>query len=570
MAVADDPLGGGSNPTLVKPQLSSDDIIARVGLSVAAVAVTIALILPLLFLMWRSVFDQSGNFVGLANFVEYLTNPTLYDAIWNSIWVSLVTALIVVPLAFGFAYALTRTCLPAKPVFRAIATLPILAPSLLPALALIYIGGNQGFLTGLIGQPLIGPVGIIISQVFNTFPHAMLILTVTLATADARLYEAAEVLRASPARIMWSLTLPNAKFGLVSAFTVVFTLVVTDFGVPIVIGGNFDVLATEVYKQVVGLQNFNMGAVVGMLLMVPAIVGFLLDRWARGHGGDAFSSRAVAYVPKPQFGRDTGALVLVLIVSAFLVGIVGVAVWGAFITFWPWDLTLTLRNFEFNRFHAAGWDALWVSLRMAAAVALFGTCFMFVVAYLLERGAPQWWLAAPLRFAIGLPLAVPGLVLSLSYVLFFNEPSNPFGFIFQTLTILVLVTLTSFYTVGHLAATAAVRQLDPAFEAVAASLKTPAYRMFFAVSAPMSLPAILDIAAYLFVNTMTAVSAVIFLFGPNTVPASVAVVHMNESGTVSAAAAMASMIVLIALMAKILQMVVGAVLGRWTQAWRKR
>jgi iron(III) transport system permease protein len=407
--------------------------------------------------------------------------------------------------------------------------------------------------------------------VFNTFPHAMLILTVALSTADARIYEAAEVLKASSARVLWSLTLPNAKFGLVSAFTVVFTLVVTDFGVPVVIGGNFDMLATDVYQQVVGLQNFNMGAVVGMILMVPAVIGFLLDRWARGQGGgDAFSSRAVPYVPKPQGMRDGLALALVVLVSAFLIGIVGIAVWGAFILFWPWDLSLTLRNFEFNRFHSAGWNALWVSVRMACAVALIGTVFMFVVAYLLERGAPKWWLTPPLRFAIGLPLAVPGLVLSLSYVLFFNEPSNPFGFIFQTLTILVLVTFTSFYTVGHLAATAAIRQLDPAFEAVSASLKTPAYRMFFVVSAPMSLPAILDIAAYLFVNAMTAVSSVIFLFGPNTVPASVAVVHMNESGTVSAAAAMASMIVLIALIAKILQMVLGAFLGRWTQAWRKR
>jgi iron(III) transport system permease protein len=541
-----------------------------VALAVAAIAVLVALVLPLSFLMWRSFLDQQGNFVGLDNFILYATSPSLNDAVANSLWVSLVTAAIVVPLAFAYAYALTRTCLPRRSLFSAIATLPILAPSLLPALALIYIGGNQGFLTALTGRPLIGPTGIVIAQVFNTFPHAMLILTVALSAADARLYEAAEVLRASPLRTLWTVTLPTARFGLVSAFTVVFTLVITDFGVPIVIGGNFDVLATEVYQQVVGLQNFNMGAVVGMILMVPAVVGFLLDRWARQQRGAGFSARAVPYVPKPNALRDRAALVLVLLVSAFLIGIVAVAVWGSFIQFWPWDLSLTLRNYEFSRFHSAGWEALLVSLRMAAYVAGFGVVFMFVVAYLLERGAATWWLTPFIRFAVSLPLAVPGLVLSLSYVLFFNEPSNPLGFIFQTLTILVLVTLTSFYTVGHLAATAAIRQLDPAFESVAASLKVPLALVFFRISTPMCLPAVFDIAAYLFVNAMTAVSSVIFLFGPRTTPASIAVVHMNESGMVSAAAAMATMIVAVALTAKVLQMVAGHFVGRATQAWRRK
>lgn len=555
---------------LVRPQLSSDDIIARVTLGIAGVAVLVALVLPLAFLMWRSFLDQQGNFVGLDNFVLYATNPSLNDAVANSLWVSLITAMIVVPLAFAFAYALTRTCIPSRALFSAIATLPILAPSLLPALALIYIGGNQGFLTALTGQPLIGPVGIVIAQVFNTFPHAMLILTVALGSADGRLYEAAEALRASPLRTLWTVTLPTARFGLVSAFTVVFTLVITDFGVPIVIGGNFDVLATEVYQQVVGLQNFNMGAVVGMILMVPAVAGFLLDRWARQQRGGGFSARAVPYVPKPHPLRDRAALGLVLLVSAFLVGIVAIAVWGSFILFWPWDLSLTLRNYDFDRFHSAGWEALWVSVRMAAYVAGFGVVFMFIVAYLLERGAANWWLTPFIRFAVSLPLAVPGLVLSLSYVLFFNEPSNPLGFIFQTLTILVLVTLTSFYTVGHLAATAAIRQLDPAFESVSASLKVPVTLMFFRVSTPMCLPAVLDIAAYLFVNAMTAVSSVIFLFGPRTTPASVAVVQMNDSGTVSAAAAMATMIVVIALTAKFVQMIVGHFVGRATQAWRRK
>ena len=297
------PAGG-----LVVPKLSADERVMRGGMWVATVALAAALVLPLGFLLWRSFQDRDGNFVGLDNFAAYVTTPALLSSVWNSVWTASVTALVVVPLAFGYAYALTRSCIPARPLFRSIALLPVLAPSLLPALALIYLCGNQGILTPLFGRSIYGPVGIVVAQIFYTFPHAMLILTVALSTADARLYEAAEVLGASRGRIMHTVTLPGARFGLVSAAVVVFTLVITDFGIPKVIGGDFNVLATDVYKQVVGLQNFNMGAVVGMVLLLPAIGAFLLETWARRQQSGSLSGRAVPYVPRPRAMRDRIAL----------------------------------------------------------------------------------------------------------------------------------------------------------------------------------------------------------------------------------------------------------------------
>lgn len=559
----------------VRVRASLDERVMQAGLWLALAFLLAALALPMAFLLVRAFQDAQGAFVGLANFATYVSTPALVASVWNSVWTAAVTTFLVVPLAFGYAYALTRSCIPFKPVFRAVMLLPILAPSLLPALALIYLFGNQGMLRWMLfGENIYGPWGIIAAQVFYCFPSAAIILSVALATADARLYEAAEALKAGRTRIFATVTLPGTRYGLVSAAVVVFTLVVTDFGIPKVIGGQFQVLATDVYKQVVGLQNFNMGAVVGMVLLLPAIAAFALQRWAERQRAATLTGRAVPYVPRPRRARDLPLLLLCTVVALVLLGIVGVAAWGSLIRFWPWNLSLTLDNYEFSRFDAAGWDSFWTSARMAFLAATIGATLVFVTAWLLERAPRATRGARILRDAVGVlataPLAIPGLVLGLAYILFFNHPANPIGILYGTLAILVLNSLVHFYTVAHLTATTAIRQLDPEFESVGASLKAPVWVTFRRVTLPICLPAILEIWVYLFVNAMTTVSAVIFLYGPDTKPASVAVVHMDEAGQASAAAAMACVLLAATTVAKLAQLAVGAIADRQTQAWRRR
>jgi len=549
-----------------------DQLVARAMLWAAGGLFLVALVLPMAALLLRAVEDQSGAFVGLANFAAYVTTPSLARSVWNSAWTSAVSTAIVVPVAFAYAYALTRSCIPMKGLFRAVMLIPILAPTLLPALAMVTLFGNQGLLRSWLpdGFSVYGPWGIVAAQVFANFPHTAIILCVALATSDARLYEAATVLRAGRMRIFLTVTLPAATYGLVSAAVVAFTLAITDFGIPKVIGGNFNVLATDVYKQVVGQQNFNMGAVVGLVLLVPAVVGFFLERWAQRQRAATLSGRAVAYVPAPRLPRDLPLFALAAGVAGLLVGIVGVAAWTSLITFWPWNLSLTLANYDFGRFDADGWRTVLTSVQMASLAALIGTPLIFVVAYLLERGPAHGPLGAALRLAVTLPLAIPGLVLGLAYILFFNQPSNPLGVLYGTVAILVLNSIVHFYTVGHLTATTAIRQLDPEFEAVGASLRVPLWHTFARVTAPISLPAIIDIGVYVFVNAMTTVSAVIFLYGPGTKTASVAVVHMDETGQQSAAAAMACVILLITASAKLLQLAAAGAVDRATQRWRRR
>jgi iron(III) transport system permease protein len=169
-----------------------------------------------------------------------------------------------------------------------------------------------------------------------------------------------------------------------------------------------------------------------------------------------------------------------------------------------------------------------------------------------------------------LPMAVPGLVLGLAYIFFFNEKGNPFGFIYATMAILVVNSITHFYTVSHLTATTALKQLDAEFEAVSASLKVSLFRTMTRVTVPVCLPAVLDISIYLFVNAMTTVSAVIFLYSTDSKLASVSIINMDESGFTAAAAAMAVTIVATSAAVKILHLLLTRRLDRRMQAWRQR
>ena len=392
-----------------------------------------------------------------------------------------------------------------------------------------------------------------------------------LATADARLYEAADALGASKLRVFFTVTLPGAKYGLISAALVVFTLVITDFGIAKVIGGNFNVLATDVYKQVIGQQNFSMGAVVGMMLLAPAALAFVVDRLVQRKQVALLTARAVPLIPRAEV-RPRPVLhgVLQPSSSVGILGILGMAVWGSLIKYWPYNLSLTLGNYDFANFDAGGWDSYFNSLEMAAGAAIFGTT-ADVRRRLAEREDPRFFVMRGIvQFLAFLPMAVPGLVLGLGYIFFFNAPNNPLNFLYATMAILVINTVAHFYTVGHLTATTALKQIDPEFESVSASLKVPVWRTFARVTVPICLPAILDIAIYLFVNAMTTVSSVIFLYAPDTKLASVAAVNIEESGATAVAAALCIVIVITSAAVKALHVLADRFLLGRLQAWRRR
>jgi len=445
--------------TLVKPKASSDDIVMRAGIAVVLILLALFVAAPLWTLLSKSFHNADDKWVGLDNYIRYVSTPALMQSLWNSLWISLLTTAIVVPLAFVYAYALTRAMLPGKALFQAVALIPILAPSLLPAMSMIYLFGNQGMLKQLLGGgEIYGAGGIVASQVFYCFPHVLMILVTALSMADQRLYEAAEALGASRWRIFWTVTLPGARYGLISAIFVCFTLVLTDFGIAKVIGGQFNVLATDVYKQVIGQQNFEMGAVVGLILLAPAVLSFFADRYAQKRQVSLLSARAVPYAPKRQRGRDALLFVFCLVIAGLILVIIGIAGWASLIKRWPYNLSLTLANYDFENFDPTGWGPLWTSLKMAALAAAIGAIAIFTAAWLLEKSRGFHLVRNLVQFLATLPMAVPGLVLGLGYIFFFNSPSNPLNFLYGTLAILVINTMAHFYTVAHVSSTPSSRR----------------------------------------------------------------------------------------------------------------
>jgi iron(III) transport system permease protein len=248
-----------------------------------------------------------------------------------------------------------------------------------------------------------------------------------------------------------------------------------------------------------------------------------------------------------------------------------IAAWASLITYWPYNMTMSFKNYAFENFIQNGWSTYRNTLIVATATAFVGTVIVFVGAYLVEKTSGFNGGRTFAQFLAMLPMAVPGLVLGLGYAFFINAKWNALNeILYGSLFVLVANSIAHFYTVAHITALTALKQIDPEFESVSASLKVPFYRTFSRVTAPICLPAILDIAVYLFVNALTTVSAVVFIYGPNTVLASIAIVQMDEAGQTAAAAGMSIILLLTALGAKLLQVAISKFVFGPMQAWRKR
>ena len=550
------------------------DWIGFAGLALVLFILLAFLAAPLLAILQQAAQDDQGQFVGLHNFLSYLQTPSLLQSLWNSVWVSGLVTLIVLPLAFVFAYALTRSCMPGKTIFRSISLIPLLAPSLLSAISLIYWFGNQGVLKDAMQavgiEQIYGAPGVVMAECFAVFPHVLMILVTALTLADARLYEAADALGTSAQRKFFTITLPGAKYGLISASLVSFTLVMTDFGIPKVIGGNFNMMATDIFKLVIGQQDFSRGSVVALLLLSPAVLSFAVDRYVSARQTAMLSARAVAFLPQPDARHDLLMMSFCIFIACLMLAMLGMAIFASFASFWPYNLAPSLNHYKLGLIDGEVGEGFVNSLKMASGTAFFGTLLVFVTAYLLEKTKGMNLVRTPLQLLAVIPMAVPGLVLGLGYIFFFNMPDNPLLGMYQSMALLTLCTIVHFYTTGHLTATTALKSLDAEFESVSASLKVPFYKTFWRVTLPICTPAMVDIARYFFINAMTTISAVVFLYSPETKVASIAILNLDEAGDIGAAAAMAVLIALISAAATAFFAWLSWFVDKRTQAWRGR
>jgi iron(III) transport system permease protein len=383
-----------------------------------------------------------------------------------------------------------------------------------------------------------GAPGIIASEVLYCFPHAVVILYTTLSAVDTRLDEAAQSLGASPLKVFWKVTVPSAKYGLVSAAALTFNLTITDFGNPHVIGGDYNVLATEIYSQVINLYRFDLGATISVILLVPSLCAFLLNYYISKRSFALISGAARPFLQPSRTFKKWGFTIYCGLITFAIMLVFATVILGSFVKVWPYDWTLTLKHFHFPSL--GGYASIWTSFKVSVAVGLLGAFFTLIAGYIIEKKRP--FLVEILYLLSVMPAAIPGLVMGLGYILAFNYP---IFFFYGTSSIIVICVVVCNFTLGTLSSVANLKNIDPSVEEAAISLGADSVRTFVRVIFPLSMVAFVQNFIYFFMRAMTTISAVIFLVSATVHLAAIEIIQLDNDGWTASANAMTTCIIAI-------------------------
>lgn len=502
------------------------------------------LALPLLGLCRFIFFNEAGELVGLQNFHIFFNNPNAGGAFTNSLVMSFWAALLSVLLSFFFAYGIYSLPPLYSRVFGVISSLLLLVPSVVMGVMLIYLFGRQGIFTKNFGWEIgiYGFKGIIIAEILYCFPVLTAYFGLALNNINLKLHEAAKSLGASRSRRFFTLTVPALKPYYFSAFMIAFILAFTDFGAPKVVGGNYNVLATEIFKQVIGMQNINLGAVIALLLLIPSVLFFILNMlFTQTHGDKASKIRVRPVTFKPSdilYGVYCG------LISMVILSLIALMFFGSFAQNWPYDLSLSLGSYHINVSGNSLGRLFWLTLGVSFTSALVGTFLCFLSAYLCVREQKMPLLRKIGDFFSLLPNGIPGLVLGLSYIYFFNSPNNPLNVIYNTFFILIAANVVHFFFQPYMAFSNRFLTLTRDYENILKVYGGSWLGFLTRIIAPLASGEILYSMSYLFVNSMVTISALIFLYTPKTRVLSVLMVSKGDEGELASVFAIAVVIFL--------------------------
>ncbi|MBU0574629.1 MAG: ABC transporter permease subunit, partial [Proteobacteria bacterium] len=354
-----------------------------------------------------------------------------------------------------------------------------------------------------------------------------------------------------------------AKYGIASAAALTFNLTITDFGIPVVIGGNYSVLATEIVSQVFGLQRFDLGATIGVILLIPSITAFMINYYLTRKSYAMISGQARPFLPPSRPLKKWAFTIYSVLISACILLVFVTVFFGSFVRTWPYDFSLTLAHFDFPSLGAsvplwtAFWHSvlapgplrdmiaikyapIWTSLLVSLVVAIVGASVTLVAAYIVEKKKPR---GEQLLYSLSvLPAAIPGVVLGLGYVLVFNKP---YFFIYGTVWIIIINVIIANFTLGILSGTANMKQIDKSVEEAAVSLGAGPVTTFIRIIFPLSKVAFLSTATFFFMRGMTTISAVLFLVSAKIKLAAIEIIFLDVDGRTASANAMCTVVVLV-------------------------
>ena len=468
---------------------------------------------------------------------EVLSSAQFLPMLQNSLLTTLMATAISVGLSFALAYALCRSRVRFKSVFVVLFTVPMLIPSISHGMGLVLLFGDNGLVTNLLGINigLYGYTGIVMGSVLYSFPVSFLMFYDSFQYEDFTIYEAARVLGLSRMRQFMTITLPGMSRTILSAVLAVFTMVFTDYGVPLMTGGTAMTLPVYMYREVIGMMNFSGGAVVGVVLLLPAIAAFLMDLRKSNESGTA-STITKPYFIEENKRRDIMVYIGFAVVLFLLCLPIVAFVCLSFVKQYPTDMSFSLDNVK--KLLSNGIGMYFVnSMAIALLTALVGTCLSYFSAFVTAR-SHKAVANKVMHFVSMLSLAIPGVVLGLSFVLTFKGLP-----IYRTLFILVLVNIVHFFSSPYLMAYNSLTKFNPNLEDVAQSLGISKLRMLKDVYIPCTRSTIVEMYSYYFVNAMITISAVSFLMNFRTMPLSLMIPQL-ESQSFIEGTAMVSLLIL--------------------------
>ncbi|MCY3727032.1 MAG: iron ABC transporter permease [Rhodobacteraceae bacterium] len=448
-------------------------------------------------------------------------------AAWNSLFLAIIVGFTTTMLGLAFALVATRSRFRYQRSLRALTVLPIITPPFVIGLALILLFGRSGsvtvFIADLLGvQPtrwLYGLPGIMIAQTLAYTPIAFLVLIGVVEGVSPAMEEAAQTLRANSSQTFQTVSLPLMRPGIANAFLLGFIESMADFGNPLVLGGNFDVLSTEIFFAIVGAQyDQGRAAVLAIVLLCFTLSAFYAQRaWLGKKSYTTVTGKGDAGM-HPHLPRGLSIFVITIAVAwaLFTLVVYSMIVYGSVVELWGVNNTLTFKHYitAFSvriedsgiRWSGAAWDSFWTTITIAGIAAPLTAAVGIVTAYLLTR--KNFAGKQAFEFGTMLSFAIPGTVIGVSYILAFNVPPIE---ITGTGVILVVSFIFRNMPVGVRAGIASMTQLDQSLDEASLTLGANSWHTFRKVILPLLKPAILAALIYSFVRAMTAISAVIFL-----------------------------------------------------------
>ncbi len=529
-----------------KKGMLQDPVLLLVIVLVIAVLLMFVL-LPLFSILKGSFLDKNGV-LSFDSYKALFHNKNFLTAFGNTLKLGLTVGLTSTIIGFLFAYVKQCVKSPFKKLYSIIEILPIISPPFVLALSAITLLGRRGIITyKLLGIPnfdIYGFKGLVVVQTMTFFPIAAMTLDGLLENFDVSMEEAARNLGANRLKVFTSVMLPMLASGLANVFLLSFIESVTDFSNPMILGGGYKTLASQIYIQAIGNYDTQTGTASAASLLSVTLIVFILQKAILDKRSYVTLTGKASRVR--EMIEDKGIVItsnaLCLFVSFWVLLFYVFLVLSAFFKTWGADYTLVMKNFDYVFKYSM--KPVKDTLLIAVLAAPIGGILSMIVAYLVVR--KRFIGRRFVEYVSMLGMAVPGTVFGLGYILTFN--TKPLV-LTNTLWILVIVLVMTRLPVGVRSGMSALRQIDPSIEEAATDLGASTAKVFSSITLPLIRPAFYTGLVFSFVKSMTAISAVIFLVSANYNLLTVRVMQHVDKGQFGYAAALSVILMAIVFVA---------------------